>query len=138
MIKKKERLKEESILLANQLQESIDEDYIELTRLIGKNSADRTLLTTEEYKLTEELNTVSKLTKEKILQIIRNEKKKIQTMGLKDVICNVIHKIEMYDDKIDVLVDLTYLFQVLDGNNRLLVRISEPKTNVSQGKNFMS
>jgi len=134
--KEKAKLKEESILLANQLQESLDEEYIELTRLIGKNSSERTLLTTEEYKLTEELHTVSKLTKEKILQIIRNEKKKIHTMGIKDVICNVIHKIEMYDDKIDILVDLTYLFQVLDGNNRLFVRISEIKTNVSHSENL--
>lgn len=86
--------------------------------------------------MTEELHTVSKLTKEKILQIIRNEKKKINTMGIKDVICNVIHKIEMYDDKIDILVDLTYLFQVLDGNNRLFVRISEIKTNVSHSENL--
>lgn len=45
--KEKAKLKEESILLANQLQESLDEEYIELTRLIGKNSSDRTLLTTE-------------------------------------------------------------------------------------------
>ena len=134
--KEKAKLKEESILLANQLQESLDEEYIELTRLIGKNSSERTLLTTEEYKLTEELHTVSKLTKEKILQIIRNEKKKIHTIGIKDVICNVIHKIEMYDDKIDILVDLTYLFQVLDGNNRLFVRISEIKTNVSHSENL--
>ena len=132
MIKiEKERLKEESIFLANQLQESLDEEYIELTRLIGKNSTERTVLSTEELKLQEELHTVSKLTKEKILKIIRNEKKKIQTIGFKDIITNVIHKIEMYDDRIDFLIDLTYLFQIIDGNGRVMVKVSEPRENIA-------
>ena len=132
MIKmEKERLKEESVFLANQLQESLDEEYIELTRLIGKNSTERTVLSTEELKLQEELHTVSKLTKEKILKIIRNEKKKIQTIGFKDIITNVIHKIEMYDDRIDFIIDLTYLFQIIDGNGRVMVKVSEPRENIA-------
>lgn len=133
---KKEKLKEESVILANQLQESLDEDYVELTRLIGKNTAERTKLSSEEYKLREELFTVSKLTKEKIIQILRNEKKKIQTMGLKDIVCNVVHKIEMNEDKIDVLIDLTYLFQVIDSNGRIIVRISEPRKNIAISDNL--
>lgn len=133
---KKEKLKEESILLANQLQESLDEDYVQLTRLIGKNTAERTKLSTEENELKEELFTVFKLTKEKIVQILRNEKKKIQTMGLKDIVCNVIHKIEMNEDKIDVLIDLTYLFQVIDSNGRIIVRISEPRKNIAISDNL--
>lgn len=133
---KKEKLKEESILLANQLQESLDEDYVELTRLIGKNTSDRTMLSSEEYKLKEELHTVIKLTKEKILQILRNEKRKIQTMGFKDIVCNVVHKIEMNEDRVDVLIDLTYLFQVIDSNGRILVRISEPRQNIAISDNL--
>ncbi len=129
--KEKERLKEESIFLANQLQESLDEEYIELTRLIGKNSSDRTVLSTEELKLKEELLTVSKLTKDKILKIIRNEKKKIQSSNLKEIISNVIHKIEMYDDKINFLIDLTYLFQIIDGKGRVFVKVSEPRENIA-------
>lgn len=134
--KEKNRLKEESVMLANQLQESVDEEYVELTKLIGKNSSERTLLNTEEFKLKEELHTISKLTKEKIVKILREEKKKIQTIGLKDIICNVVHKIEMKDDSIDVLIDLTYLFQVIDSNGRIYVRISEPRKNVALSDRF--
>ena len=117
MIKKKERLKEESIFLANQLQESLDEEYIELTRLIGKNSSDRTVLSTEELKLKEELLTVSKLTKEKILKIIRNEKKKIQLIQIPLYFISLIGFAILYNnigkENALILLLLTFVSQII-------------------------
>ena len=57
-------------------------------------------------------------------------------MGFKDIVCNVVHKIEMNEDRVDVLIDLTYLFQVIDSNGRILVRISEPRQNIAISDNL--
>lgn len=48
----------------------------------------------------------------------------------------MVHKIEMNEDKIDVLIDLTYLFQVIDSNGRIIVRISEPRKNIAISDNL--
>ena len=37
----------------------------------------------------------------------------------------------MYDDKINFLIDLTYLFQIIDGNGRVFVKVSEPRENIA-------
>jgi hypothetical protein len=55
----------------------------------------------------------------------------INIIILKEIISNVIHKIEMYDDKINFLIDLTYLFQIIDGNGRVFVKVSEPRENIA-------
>lgn len=125
--KDKAILKEEFIELANRLNLVQDDTYVELTKLIGKNTADRTLLDAEELKLREELHFVSNITKSKVSSILISEKKKIKNNGIKSVMINVIHKVELNKDTIDTYIDLSYLFQIIDSVGRLYIKISVPR-----------
>ena len=98
-----------------------------MTKLIGKNTADRTLLDAEELKLREELHFVSNITKSKVSSILISEKKKIKNNGIKSVMINVIHKVELNKDTIDTYIDLSYLFQIIDSVGRLYIKISVPR-----------
>ena len=123
----KKRLKEEFKDLASRLNSAFDETYVELTKLIGKNTNERTLLDTEEIKLKEELHFISKITKSKICSIITAEKNKIKTEGFSNIINKVLHKIEVNNTTIDTYVDLSYLFQIVDREGRVYVKISIPR-----------
>lgn len=136
ILKEKKLLKDEFRELASRLNFSGDEDYVELTQLIGRNTAKRTLLDAEELKLREELVLDEKLTKIKIENILSKERKWIKDLGFKNVIYNVIYKIVLGRETIDTYINLTYLFDIIDKDSQVCAKISVPREFIALSKNY--
>lgn len=69
------------------------------------------------------------------MAILKEEKRKFKETR-KSVIENIIHKIILLDDEIQCHLDLSYLFQMIDGNQRLLIGITEKRENVAYEYNY--
>lgn len=129
--REKKKIKEELADLAIRLQNAQDDNYVDLTKMLGKNTTERTMIGIEEERLKNELVESNKITKIRILQKIRNERKKIKNDDLKEVIEGVVHKIVMDEQNIEIVIDLSYLFQVYNGSSNILITIIEPRENVT-------
>ena len=114
--KQKESLNSKFIEYSNSLPFAQDEDYIELTKNIALNINERTKI-------------------EKELGILKEEKRKFKETR-KSIVENIIHKIILLDDEIQCYLDLSYLFQMIDGNQRLLICITEKRENVAYEYNY--
>lgn len=89
------------------------------------------MISIEEERLKNELVDSSKITKIRLLQKLRSERKKIRNDDLKEVIEGVIYKILMNEQSIEIVIDLSYLFQVYNGSSSILITIVEPRENVT-------
>ncbi|MBQ9519846.1 MAG: recombinase family protein [Acholeplasmatales bacterium] len=130
--KKSDELKEEASLLATSLIDSSEDEYIEITKMIGKNTAERTRLDIERNKLLEAI-VDEKTTKQKVLEQLRSIRTMYYPNGSKDIIHKLISKIVMNDDTIDTYIDLTYMFVIYDylEEKRVLLCIKEPRINIA-------
>lgn len=133
--KQKESLNSKFIEYSNSLPFAQDEDYIELTKNIALNINERTKIEKELAILKEELIISTDITKEKICSILKEEKRKFKETR-KSIVENIIHKIILLDDEIQCYLDLSYLFQMIDGNQRLLICITEKRENVAYEYNY--
>ena len=133
---KKDELKQQSIDYASRLPHANDDYYVELTRLIGKNVADRTIIDKEYDLLQSQLELTIRVRKSDVEKQLRLKRKVYNQAEKKEVIHKVLSRIVMNNDFVDTYIDVKYLFQVNCEDNELILRIREPRDNLSKRYNY--
>lgn len=133
---KKDELKQQSIDYASRLPHATDDYYVELTRLIGKNVADRTIIDKEYDLLQSQLELTIRVRKSDVEKQLRLKRQVYNQAEKKEVIHKVLSRIVMNNDFVDTYIDVKYLFQVNCEDNELILRIREPRDNLSKRYNY--
>ena len=131
----KEEFKKCSIDLASRLQYATDDSYVELTKMIGKNVANRTIIDKEYDELRLQIEQVIKVTKVEIESRIRKLKHSYLLEDKKEEIHKVITKIVLGEDYVDTYINLKYLLNIKVDED-LELRIRENRNNLAHRYNY--
>lgn len=136
----RKELQEEAARYGKQLSEANEDEYIEITRLIGENAQRRTELEAEQSKLKAMVLEYPRLTVESVSTMLSAQRKKWKTgtkqnRPCKEVLSDIIAEITITNETITVKIDLKSLLYGMDGRGESswILEIPEDREAIAKG-----